>query len=213
MRRDAEIHLDTQAKNLRVRPFVGSASVPPRRCRSTPWVPCRIRRARGRSVGMSWRALMRRRPGGRHPGRERSPGGQSRLSLVRRAVWRPGARPRQSARLRSFPGGSTTGIPTRRIRCRCGCARPAAWHSSSASRSWPRSRSVLSRMHSWRKPSTRSSGLLPLGGSTGRSRVVEFASPHGGSWLGPLAERGMDAGYRRRTRGSGHRLLRHDARP
>lgn len=31
-----------------------------------------------------------------------------------------------------------------------------------------------------------SAGYLP-----DRSRVVEFASPHGGSWLGPLAERGM----------------------
>ena len=50
-------------------------------------------------------------------------------------------------------------------------------------------------------------GLLPDG-----ARVAEYGSPHGGSWLGLLADRGTHARARRRARRRGSRLLRHDAR-
>ena len=40
-------------------------------------------------------------------------------------------------------------------------------------------------------PSTPSSASKLTGWLSGRSSVLEFASPHGGSWLGPLAERGL----------------------
>ena len=81
--------------------------------------------------------------------------------------------------------------PTRFTRCRCGSARTAAWRSCSTTRPCQRSpgapsppRSSRRRRTPWRVAAA--AGLLPPG-----ARVAEYGSPHGGSWLGLLADRGL----------------------
>ena len=116
-----------------------------------------------------------------------------------------------SSRPATISRGATTRAPTRCTRCRCGCVHRAAWPSCWPTRPCPRSRGAPSPPRSSRRPPTPWTGWPRPGSCRSTGVVAEYGSPHGGSWLGLLADRGLVAGRRRAGRRD-PRLLRPDAR-
>ena len=146
-----------------------------------------------------------------HRSRSVPRGWATRLSLVPWAVRPSGARPWEPARVRPFPDAGTP-ARTPVIRCRCGCAPHAAWRSWSASPPWPTSPEAPSPRRSSLRPPTPWNALrqrvgCPAGTGSSSSRVPTEARGSA-SWPNEVS-RQVD---RRRIRGPGHRLLRHDAR-
>ena len=133
------------------------------------------------------------------------------MPCVPRVSGSPRAGSRRAAGLRLFPAAATTRAPTRCTRCRCGCVHRAAWPSCWPIPPCPRSRRAPSPPRSSRRPPTPWTGSTAAGLLPEKGVVAEYGSPHGGSWLGLLADRGPRSGRQRSGRRD-HRLLRHDAR-
>ena len=101
--------------------------------------------------------------------------------------------------------------PIRFTHCRCGSARHADWPSCSPIPTVPEEPkgaepAALVEQAADAVRRVAAAGLLPPGG-----RVAEYGSPHGGSWLGLLAARGLRPVDGTARSGCDPRLLRHDA--
>ena len=87
--------------------------------------------------------------------------------------------------------GARTRARTRYTRCRCGFVHRAAWPSCWQIPPSPRNRGAPSRPRSSPRPRTRWPGSRQAGLLPGDGVVLEYGSPHGGSWLDLLAARGL----------------------